>query len=545
MSLNKKIAVICLPLLLFTSTLRGNDTLVLKENTKYSLFKYIEFFHDSSNSLNIEKICLLNKKGGFSPSSLIPATIPPKEAYWFHFTVRNQIKNGFSWMFNANSPISHLELYTVTVNDTLKTYQQSVNNYHKIKIAFTAIPGNVTDYYIKIYQQNAIDYSIINCYLSPQNTFITEFITQSVITGLILGIMLLMVIYNIFKFINKLRKVYLIYVIYIIFSIVLVIQGSYLLEYVLYPADQYKLLWVYMVLSIGDIFYIWFIREFIEPANIPSKIDNYFYKPFFGIVILSNIVLGYLAYNDSFSFITFYYLIPILYALIGIVLAILLIIYVKRPESKYTLIGNIIAISSGVVALLFDSSTKIENNHIYNAGLVIDIFFFTYALTLKEKREEDLKHQKEMENSLLQMTLDNKQRELTQKALHLTQQDEILEKIKNQLLEIQGEKAETNEVVLDILSNVDMYRKVNSWDDFEKYFTEVHPDFYYKLKTLYPLLTQTEIRVCAMLKLNLNTKQIAEVFRKTPKSVEVTRTRIRQKLELKRDENLFDRLSQI
>jgi DNA-binding CsgD family transcriptional regulator len=218
---------------------------------------------------------------------------------------------------------------------------------------------------------------------------------------------------------------------------------------------------------------------------------------------------------------------------------------VKKPESKYTLIGNIIAISSGVVALLFDSSTKVENNHIYNAGLLIDIFFFTYALSLKERREEDLKHQQEIENSLLQVRLDNKQRELTQKALHLTQQDEILGTIKNQLMEIKGEKGQTNEVVLNILSDVDMYMKINSWDDFEKYFTEVHPDFYNKLKTIYPDLTQNEIRVCAMLKLNLNTKQIAEVFRKTSKSIEVTRTRIRQKIGLTRDENLFDKLSQI
>ncbi len=435
-------------------------------------------------------------------------------------------------MINANAPISQLELYTITPNDTLKTVQQSVNNYHKIKITCNTSSGTVTEYYISIYQENAIDFSIVNCYLSPHNYYLKEFITQSVYTGILIGIMLLIMIYNILKFINKYKKVYLIYVIYIIFSIILVIQGSYLLEYVIYPANQYKLIWLYMSLSVGDIFYIWFIREFIEPANIPARIDNYFYKPFLGIVILSNIILGILAYQDSFSFITFYYLIPILYALIGIILAILLIIYVKKPESKYTLIGNVIAISSGVVALLFDFSTKIENNHIYNAGVLIDIFFFTYALSLKEKREEDNKHQQEIQYKLLQVTLDNKQRELTQKALHLAQQDEILGSIKNQLLEIKGEKQQTNEAVLNILSNVDMYMKINSWDDFEKYFTEVHPDFYTKLKSIYPDLTQNEIRVCAMLKLNLNTKQIAEVFRKTSKSIEVTRTRIRQKLRL-------------
>jgi DNA-binding CsgD family transcriptional regulator len=448
-------------------------------------------------------------------------------------------------MFNANAPISHIELYTITANDTLKSIRESVNNYHKIKITCNANPIHVSEYYIKIYQKSAIDYSITNCYLSPQNTYIKGFISQSVITGVILGIMFLIMIYNLFKLINKRKKVYLIYVLYIVFSLILIIDGSYLIEYVIYPTNQFKLTWLYMALSIGDLFYIWFIREFIEPVNIPAKIDNYFYKPFFGIVLASNIILGILAITDSYNFIALYYLIPVLYALIGLVLAILLIIYVKKPESKYALVGNCIAIASGIVALYFDNSVIVENNHIYNAGLVIDIFFFTYALSLKEKREDDMKYQRELQYSLLQVTLNNKQRELTQKALHVAQQEEILVTIKTQLLEIKGEKPQTNEFVLNMLSNIDIYLKQNSWEDFEMYFTEVHPDYYSKLKSMYPDLSQTEIRVCAMLKLNLNTKQIAEVFRKTPKSIEVTRTRIRQKIGLMKDENLFDKLSNI
>jgi DNA-binding CsgD family transcriptional regulator len=180
----------------------------------------------------------------------------------------------------------------------------------------------------------------------------------------------------------------------------------------------------------------------------------------------------------------------------------------------------------------------IEENHFFNIGVFIELLVFTYVIS-------ELQKQKELDLLDSKYKLNNKQRELTQKALHLAQQDEIFGTIRNQLLEIKGEKPQTNEAVLNILSDVDMYMKVNSWDDFEKYFTEVHPDFYNKLKSYYPDLTQNEIRVCAMLKLNLNTKQIAEVFRKTSKSIEVTRTRIRQKLGLTRDENLFDKLSQI
>jgi DNA-binding CsgD family transcriptional regulator len=531
--------------------IRGSDTLLLKQNTKYLLFDYIGFYHDTSNSLDIHEVTNICHSGHFIASNKIPSKLFSRNTYWLHFIVKNQTRDSHSWMFHASAAISHIELFTLTEKkeetaiDTLKTVQESVNNYHKMKFVCNADPDEVTEYYVKIRQEGAIEYDIDNCYLTPQSSYLSEIITQSVFTGLIVGIMLLIMMYNLFMYVNKLKKVYVIYVIYIVFSITFVVHGSYLVEYVLLPINQYKLNWLYMALPVGHIFYIWFIREFIEPANIPKKIDNRLYKPFIAIVIVSNIVLGYLALTDNYRFIALYYQIPALYASLGLLLAILLMIYVRRPEAKYALIGNSITIVSGIVSLLLDNTDWLENNHVYNAGMLADIIFFTYTLSLKKKREEDQARQSEMQLSMVKIMLESKRRELTQKALHITQQEEILLNIKEQLIDIKGEKAQTNEVVLNVLSDVDFYLKQNSWDDFEKYFTEVHPDFYNKLKSIYPGLTQNEIRICAMLKLNLNTKQIADISRKTPKSIEVARTRIRQKIRLSRDENLFDKLSML
>jgi hypothetical protein len=529
----------------FSLQVSGSDTLLLDHHTRYPVFKYMQFYHDTSGTVSPETVMNLCIEGQFAPSGKMPERLLPGKTYWFHWVVKNVTKDSYSWMFNVNAPLSRVELYTVSPRDTLKVTQESVNNYHKIKIACNSRPGEVTEYYIRACQMNALDYSVVNSYISPQDSFIRAFIEQSTMTGLIIGVLLLMLIYNLFLYATNRKKVFLIYLFYIFFSIIFILHGSYLFEYVLFRQQQYRLVWLYITLSVGDLFYIWFIREFIEPANIPSGIDNYFYKPLFLIVILSTILLGVLAITDTFLFIRFYYFIPIMYALIGLVLAILLIIYVKRPEAKYTLIGNSIAITSGIISLYLDNSVRLENNHVYNIGLLVDIFFFTYALSLKIKRQDDLKHKDEMQLSLLKVTLAGKQRELAQKALYIKQQEEILATIKEQLLASGGEEKRPGEALDDIFSDMSNYLKQHSWDDFEKYFTEIHPGFNAELKRRANNLTQHELRICALIKLNLTIKQMAGIFHRTSKNIEDSYARIIQKFGLTDKETLADMLSEL
>jgi DNA-binding CsgD family transcriptional regulator len=76
------------------------------------------------------------------------------------------------------------------------------------------------------------------------------------------------------------------------------------------------------------------------------------------------------------------------------------------------------------------------------------------------------------------------------------------------------------------------------WKDFEKHFNETHPGFYRVLTDRYPSLTASEIRLCAFLKLHLNTKEIAMITQKSVHSLETMRSRIRQKMNIKRDASI-------
>ena len=180
---------------------------------------------------------------------------------------------------------------------------------------------------------------------------------------------------------------------------------------------------------------------------------------------------------------------------------------------------------------------------IFGAALIIVLILTLYIFSYKQRKAKikQLKYESELRET--RYLLDSKHRELTQKAIHIMQQEQILAGLKKQLLQIKEETPRKKEAILHLMSDIESYLKQSSWEDFEKYFIEVHPGFYQALKTKYADLTQNELRLCALMKLNLNTKQIAEITRKTPRSIEVMRSRVRQKMELTREDNLFDAIS--
>lgn len=75
-------------------------------------------------------------------------------------------------------------------------------------------------------------------------------------------------------------------------------------------------------------------------------------------------------------------------------------------------------------------------------------------------------------------------------------------------------------------------------EEFEMRFKGVHESFYEKLNQLCPDLTPTELRICAFMKLNITTKDIAVITNRTSGTIENVRVNIRKKLKLNKDINL-------
>jgi tetratricopeptide (TPR) repeat protein len=140
----------------------------------------------------------------------------------------------------------------------------------------------------------------------------------------------------------------------------------------------------------------------------------------------------------------------------------------------------------------------------------------------------------------LQTELDFKVKELTSFTLNMIQKKEILETIKKGMEEIKehtdGEpRAKLNK----ILSTINLSQRLDKdWENFKLYFEQVHQGFFDNLASNYPDLNSNDIRLCALLRLNLDTKQIASVMDIAPESAKVAKHRIRKKLGLSNTDSL-------
>ncbi|WP_242927563.1 two-component regulator propeller domain-containing protein [Pontibacter vulgaris] len=170
------------------------------------------------------------------------------------------------------------------------------------------------------------------------------------------------------------------------------------------------------------------------------------------------------------------------------------------------------------------------------------------ALKLKEAqhKEEVLKAEKEiirLNNEKLEHELNHKSRELSSSAMHVMQNMEAVYKVKNQLEEVmeQVSDKETRHQLRKILRSVDEEIKIeNNWEQFEAHFNQVHQDFLKRLSIDYPDLTQKDLKMCAYLRLNLSSKEIASLLKLSLRGVETSRYRIRKKMNLDQDVSLTE-----
>ena len=153
-----------------------------------------------------------------------------------------------------------------------------------------------------------------------------------------------------------------------------------------------------------------------------------------------------------------------------------------------------------------------------------------------------------LRNEKLQVEIDFKNSELATTAMHLVQKGEILTKIKSDLNSIirglDNEKA-VNELkkMIKVLGEDDKMDK--DWEHFAQHFDKVHSDFVVALKDRFPTITANELKLCAYLRMNLSTKEIAQLMNISVRGVEIGRYRLRKKLAIPSETNLFDFLISI
>ena len=135
----------------------------------------------------------------------------------------------------------------------------------------------------------------------------------------------------------------------------------------------------------------------------------------------------------------------------------------------------------------------------------------------------------------------HRDKELANQTMDLIRKNKFLVKIKEDLEKIK--KSSSDDMLQDKISSLisridkDIDHK-KQWEVFETAFDEVHEDFLIRLKERYPNLTPKELRLCAYLRMNISTKEIAPLMNISVRGVEICRYRVRKKLNIDRDQNL-------
>ncbi len=148
-----------------------------------------------------------------------------------------------------------------------------------------------------------------------------------------------------------------------------------------------------------------------------------------------------------------------------------------------------------------------------------------------------------LKNENLRTEVQFKNQELASTTMHLVQKSEVIQKIKEELSKIIKTKHddEIRKNVRRVIRSIDQDLKLDdNWKNFEKNFDQVHTNFIKRLRNNYPQLTTKDYKLCAYLKMNLSSKEIASLLNITTRSVEVSRYRLRKKLGMNSNENLVD-----
>ncbi len=193
----------------------------------------------------------------------------------------------------------------------------------------------------------------------------------------------------------------------------------------------------------------------------------------------------------------------------------------------------------------------------FNSNLALVSYFILFVLGLTvvhysykrrhkkilEEREKNLKMKNlEAEQKIIKLQKEHLEKDMTEKngqlaasTMSLVRKNEFLSNLKQELKGAESSK------VKNVIKTIDNeLREEDNWKMFKEAFKNADKEFFDKIKAKHPELTSNDLRLCAYLRLNLSSKEIAPLINISVKSVEIKRYRLRKKLDLPRETNLTD-----
>jgi len=169
---------------------------------------------------------------------------------------------------------------------------------------------------------------------------------------------------------------------------------------------------------------------------------------------------------------------------------------------------------------------------------------YLHQLELDRNEKEIMK----LQNDNLETEVHFKNKELATVTMHLVERGKLISKLKDELMRLlkyTNNPGVTNDFkgIMRMLAEAE--KSDDDWEHFAIHFDQVHSNFLTVLKARFPGLSSTDLKLCAYLRINLSSKEIAQLMNISLKGIEVSRYRLRKKLQIGAEVNLYDFLIQV
>lgn len=175
--------------------------------------------------------------------------------------------------------------------------------------------------------------------------------------------------------------------------------------------------------------------------------------------------------------------------------------------------------------------------------------FFSIIIILLILKQLKLKAKKmQLEKAGFEREMDFKNKEMVLNVMSLMKKNEMLAGLSEKLITIEKEATseEGKNTIQKVAHELKRSQEEEIWKEFSHRFKEVHGEFYNNLLEKFPSLSPNELKLCAFLRLNMSSKDIAELTGQRISTLETARYRLRQKLGIvNSDVNLITFLSSI
>ncbi|NOR76172.1 MAG: hypothetical protein GQ525_13570, partial [Draconibacterium sp.] len=382
------------------------------------------------------------------------------QVYWFKIKINNQELDANNNFIHFHDFFSETKLYQILADSSIfesiggaliQAKKRTTQGFFNDKILFTSSQGNETTLFIKVIREWDIN-SNLSISIIPEETINNIIFKNYLAQTLFSGAVLIICLFNLILFLFTWERLYFYYISYIVIMTIFFLSYTQILEYILLSNFPKIDLYLFFSLPYAIPLYVLFLSEVLRNENVQfwrsalKKISLYI----FIIAVLINTIAFFkyqlaVALNDIFLMLNIFLLIVLFFKLI------------KKVSNtfKVILIGTLFIVIGGVATIISDYK-EYNPMHIYyyQIGFCMELIFFTIAINYMHNNNRLAKIKVQLKNSLLEAQhlkeeketnflkeeVDKKNRNLTCKAIAISQKEELIKKVISELSLLKSDK---------------------------------------------------------------------------------------------------------